>query len=168
VKKTPESAQIGEMMLAKTVLEEKNEQLEAKDLELRELTSRQRLLLEEVEELKGELERSMRENAEVRREGRLEGAREVVEEVVGVLADWGQEEAKLAAHLLAVLGKKHGLEVIDEVPHRLDPRLHRVLEVSQEAESGIQLLARGFRLGGRVLRPALVKVNRAAQTAPPV
>ncbi len=167
MKKSPERAQIGEMMLAKTVLEEKNEQLEAKDLEIRELASRQRLLLEEVEELKDELERSSREHAEARREGRLEGAREVVEEVVGVLADWGPEEPKLAARLLAVLGKKHGLEVIDGLPRQLDPRLHRVLEVSQSTEAGIQLLARGFRLGERVLRPALVRVNRAAQTAPP-
>jgi molecular chaperone GrpE (heat shock protein) len=164
MKKAPQA--IAEMMLAKTVLEEKNEVLEAKDRQLRELTTRLRNLTEDFEELKAELEASSRECSEVRRSAYLEGASQVVEEVVGVLADWGPEEPKLAAHLLAMLREKHGLEVIEGVPEKLDPHLHRVLEVSRESQSGTKVLAKGFRLEGRVLRPALVGVGLAADMPP--
>ncbi len=154
-----EPAAIGEMMLAKTVLEEKNELLEAKDRLVRELSTRLKQLAEE-------LESSSRAQAEARQSAYLEGAGQVVEEVVEVLADWGPEEPRLASRLLAVLREKHGLEVIERVHGRLDPRLHRVLEVSRETKAGTEVLAKGFRLGVRVLRPALVRVNLAADTPP--
>jgi molecular chaperone GrpE (heat shock protein) len=164
MKKQPPA--IGEMMLAKTVLEEKNEELEAKDRRLRELTSRLRDLTEDVEQLQAELEASAHNLAEARRGAFQEGADRVIEEVVGVLADWGPEAPKLTEHLLAVLRERHGLELIEEVPGRLDPRLHRVLEVSRLPQAGTQVLTKGFRLGGRVLRPALVRVGLAADPPP--
>lgn len=159
-----EPAAIGEMMLAKTVLEEKNDLLEAKDRLVIELSTRLKQLTGELEELRNELESSSRSQAGVRQSAYLEGAGQVVEGVVEVLADWGPEEPRLASRLLALLREKHGLEVIDRVQGRLDPQLHRVLEVSQETKAGTEVLANGFRLGLRVLRPALVRVCLAADT----
>ena len=161
-----EPAAIGEMMLAKTVLEEKNELLEAKDRLVRELSSRMRQLAAEIEELRNELESSSRAQAEMRQSAYSEGAGKVVEEIVEVLADWGPEEPQLASRLLAVLREKHGLDVIERVHGRLDPQIHRVLEVSRETKAGTEVLAKGFRLGARVLRPALVRVSLAADTPP--
>jgi molecular chaperone GrpE (heat shock protein) len=86
--------------------------------------------------------------------------------VVGLLADWGEAEPALACRLLAMLREKHGLEVIDRVQGRIDPRLHRVLEVERDKEPGTEVLARGYRLGDRVLRPAFVKVSLAADGPP--
>jgi molecular chaperone GrpE (heat shock protein) len=161
-----EGSSIGEMMLAKTVLEEKNEALESKDRQIRELTGRLRRLSEEAAEQRAEAERSGRRQAELLRSERLEGAREVLQSVVGFLADWGEAEPALAARLLALLGERHGLEVIDRVQGRLDPRLHRVLEVQRDKEPGAEVLAQGYRLGERVLRPAFVKVSLAADGPP--
>jgi len=160
------SATIDEMMLAKTVLEEKNELLEAKDRQLRELSTRLRQRAVEIEELRNELQSSSQTQAEVGQRAYLEGAGKVVEEVVDILADWGPEEPKLASRLLAVLREKHGLEVIERIHGRLDPQIHRVLEVLREPKAGTEVLAKGFRLGARVLRPALVRVSLAADTPP--
>ncbi len=161
-----EGSSIGEMMLAKTVLEEKNDLLENKDLQIRELTGRVRRLSEEVAELRAEAERSGRRQAELLRGERLEGVRGVLESVVGFLADWGEAEPALAARLLGMLREKHGLEVIDRVQGRIDPRLHRVLEVQRDEQPGTEVLAHGYRLGDRVLRPAFVKVSLAADGPP--
>jgi molecular chaperone GrpE (heat shock protein) len=87
--------------------------------------------------------------------------------VVGLLSDWRDEEPALAARLLALLSERHGLEVIDRIQGRIDPRLHRVLEVDRHSAPGAEVLAHGYRLGRRVLRPAFVKVNLAAEGPPP-
>jgi len=56
----------------------------------------------------------------------------------------------------------HGLEVIAATGEAFDPRLHEAIstEASEEFASGqvIEILKPGFRIGDRVLRPALVRV----------
>jgi len=165
-KKNREGSSIGEMMLAKTVLEEKNEALEDKDRQIRELVGTVRRLTEEAAALRAEAQAEERRREEGLHSARLEGRCAVVEDVVGLLSDWGDEEPALAARLLALLREQHGLEVIDRVQGRIDPRLHRVLEVDRHSAPGSQVLAHGYRLGQRVLRPAFVKVNLAAEEPP--
>jgi len=166
MKKVPEGSSIGEMMLAKTVLEEKNEALEGKDRQIRELTAGVRRLAEEVAALRAEAQAGERSREQDLASARLEGARTVVEDVVGLLSDWGEADGPLASRLLALLGERHGLEVIDRIQGRIDPRLHRVLEVDRRGAPGAEVLAHGYRLGQRVLRPAFVKVNLAAEGPP--
>jgi molecular chaperone GrpE (heat shock protein) len=166
-KKNLEGSSIGEMMLAKTVLEEKNEALEGKDRQIRELAGRVRRLTEEVAALRAEAQAEGQRRDEDLRSARLEGTGAVVEDVVGLLSDWRDEEPALAARLLALLSERHGLEVIDRIQGRIDPRLHRVLEVDRHSAPGAEVLAHGYRLGRRVLRPAFVKVNLAAEGPPP-
>jgi molecular chaperone GrpE (heat shock protein) len=67
------------------------------------------------------------------------------------------------AEYLQVLGLS-GESSWEAIQGRIDPRIHRVLEVSRESESGTEVLAKGYRLGEWVLRPALVKVILAAES----
>jgi molecular chaperone GrpE len=65
------------------------------------------------------------------------------------------------AELLGVL-ERHGLERIDAAGVPFDPNVHEA--VSQEGDEGEPVVAEivrtGYRLKGRVLRPAMVKVAR--------
>ena len=71
-KKNPEGSSIGEMMLAKTVLEEKNEALEGKDRQIRELAGRVRRLTEEAAALRAEAQAEGRRREEDLASARLE------------------------------------------------------------------------------------------------
>jgi molecular chaperone GrpE len=68
------------------------------------------------------------------------------------------------AELLGVL-EKHGLERIDALHKPFDPHEHEA--VAQEDGDGepvvFDVLRAGYRLKGRVLRPATVRVTRAEQ-----
>lgn len=160
MRKAAEAPQIGEMMLAKTVLQEKNEQLEAKDRQLRQLATRLKVLTDEVERLRSERGPDPPAGPAAGCRTYQDGVAAVVEGVIGVLADWGPEQPGLTARLLALLRERHGLEMIEQVPGRLEPRLHRVVEVCSEQGAGVEVLARGYRLGTRILRPALVRAGR--------
>jgi molecular chaperone GrpE len=58
----------------------------------------------------------------------------------------------------------HGLEPIDAVGERFDPKLHEAIGQEESAEhpedTVISELRRGYRIRDRVVRPALVKVAR--------
>ncbi len=149
---------IGEMMLARSVLEGKNELLEQKEAQLGEL--RRRLQAGE-----GEL-------AELR-SGNLRLIESVVRLAVDFLPDKEAEGSKpyspdagLAGRLIALLMKEYGVTAIDLPAGWLDPAIHEVVDV-QEAD-GVERIVKlkvGFRLGSRVLRPMRVRVltrsNRA-------
>ncbi|MCJ7441403.1 MAG: nucleotide exchange factor GrpE [Thermoanaerobaculaceae bacterium] len=72
-----------------------------------------------------------------------------------------------------ILGR-HGLSEVDPVDHPFDPTLHEAIqryEVSGVEEAAVvQVLQKGYRLGERLIRPALVIVavpsGSVAQTAP--
>ena len=62
--------------------------------------------------------------------------------------------------------RRRGLEVIQARGERFDPAYHEsVGEVGSEGEPGMvaEELQRGYLLGGRVLRPARVKVSKHAK-----
>jgi molecular chaperone GrpE (heat shock protein) len=158
---------IGEMMLAKTMLEEKNELLDRKDSLVRELQAQCKQLQSELAECRLKLEDLALEAEAIRDRALSEGRHEAVSEVVRLAADYEKAEARpesgvhLFSRLIRLFREKYGLEVIDRVPERIDPEVHRVIEVVREPGNGdsrLQVLAKGYRVHGKLVCPALVKV----------
>jgi molecular chaperone GrpE (heat shock protein) len=151
------------MMLAKAVLEEKSELLARQERTIRELKDTVLRLQEDVKTLQAE-------RAEWREGGKREGSLEAVAEAARLAVEHlGREDEQwgLASRLLRHFAERYGLEVIDR-PDTVDPDLHQVVEVveSPDEESSVQVLARGFRLGGRTIQPALVRVVRGKTPKP--
>lgn len=74
-------------------------------------------------------------------------------------------------HLLDIL-KTHGVETIDSKGKHFDPSLHQALvqQCHADKENGVILeeFQKGYKLGGRVIRPAKVIVNKHGGPAQPV
>ena len=70
--------------------------------------------------------------------------------------------AALVIGLIASM-EKHGVKKLDPKGQRFDPNFHQAVmqEKDDSAEPGtvLQELQKGYILKGRVLRPAMVKVN---------
>jgi hypothetical protein len=131
------------MMLAKSVLEEKSELLDRKEFLIRQLRSHNQRLEAELEELRGQSSRREGELERGLERARREGIRDVVEAVVCLAADYEGQEAgmngSLAARLVRLLDERYALEVLS-------------------GAAGVQVLRSGFRLEGKLIRPALVEV----------
>jgi molecular chaperone GrpE len=60
---------------------------------------------------------------------------------------------------------KEGLEPVAALGERFDPELHEAVQAPDNPDGGdllvTQELRRGYLLGGRILRPALVAVDHA-------
>ena len=166
----PSQALIGEMMLAKTVLEEKNELLDQKDQLIQELMGRGRQLEQEVEELKKELTRSESEADKMRDQAVQEGAGRVVAEVVHLISEYEPGDRSvdrtLVTRLMRLFQERYALEVIEGTPAAIDPRIHHVLEVAHNPleRSSLQVLEKGFRLAGRTIKPALLRVIKGGES----
>jgi molecular chaperone GrpE len=63
--------------------------------------------------------------------------------------------------------RAEGLEEVDALNHRFDPHLHEAVESHEDPDVSeatvITVYRTGYRLGGRVLRPAMVGVARPAE-----
>ncbi len=155
---------IGEMMLAKSVLEEKSELLDQKEKVILQLRSWNRQLEEELEEMRAELEHCAQELERSREAARREGILGVVEQVVCLAADYEAQEPgadrRLAGRLIRLFQERYGLEVLNSAPGGIDPQIHQVIVAEHGLQDGcsIQVLRKGFRLDGKVIRPVLVKV----------
>lgn len=87
----------------------------------------------------------------------------------------GEGGGTLAAGVRAVQGKflselrKQGVEPIESVGKPFDPSVQLAVatEATDRVEDGTVLeeFSRGYRLAGRTLRPAMVKVSKAAETS---
>ena len=153
----PQAEVIAEMMLAKTVLEEKNELLAHQERTIRNLQ-------ETVEALRAE-------GARWRESGRQEGSVQVVAEAARLAVEHLRMEDRwsLAARLIRHFQERYGLEVIEQAGGTVDPELHQVVEVVEAAGQApsLQILAPGFRLNGKTVQPALVRVIRAKAAEEP-
>ena len=144
------------------------EKLRSVERDLEELKDRHLRKIAEFENLR---KRSEREKAESRRLALADLAREflpVVDSFESALAhataddlqsDFGQG-ILLIHRQLADLWRKHGLREVDTTGG-FDPNLHEAVatEPSREpANSVLEVLRKGYRLGDRLIRPALVKV----------
>ena len=67
--------------------------------------------------------------------------------------------------LLDVFGKHH-IEVVDPEGEPFDPNLHQAMSMVEnnevEPNSVIAVMQKGYTLNGRLLRPAMVMVSKAA------
>lgn len=65
----------------------------------------------------------------------------------------------------------HGLEAIDSVGARFDPKLHEAIGHEESAEhpedTVVSELRKGYRIRDRVVRPAMVRVSRRPEPAGP-
>ena len=63
----------------------------------------------------------------------------------------------------------HGLEAIESVGAKFDPKLHEAIghedSIEHPEDTVVSELRKGYRIRDRVLRPALVKVSRRPETA---
>jgi molecular chaperone GrpE (heat shock protein) len=154
----PQTEVIAEMMLAKTVLEEKNELLARQERAIRELKETALRLEDDLKELRAERDRW-------RETGRQEGALQVVAEAARMAVEYlakEQDRWGLAPRLIRHFAERYGLELVDEAAEEVDPELHQVLEVVETPEQvpSVQILTPGFRLAGSTVQPALVRVIR--------
>jgi molecular chaperone GrpE (heat shock protein) len=152
-----EQDMIGEMMLAKAVLEEGNEHLENADGALLSLRGRERALHAELAQLRIEAARLAARAEDVARSAEERGVLEAVCDVITAIS--AVEGTREAEAFVALLAEKHGVEAIETVSLPLDPRRFRVIERGRGPEDRIEVLRRGYRLGCDVLRPALVRVT---------
>jgi molecular chaperone GrpE len=94
-------------------------------------------------------------------------ALDALAQAAGAYKDTAEGENKLLDGVrgtLKLLKKglhKHGIELIDEAGVPFDGHLHQALQVEDgevEHETVAEVYAEGYRIGDRVLKPALVKV----------
>jgi hypothetical protein len=151
-----EQDMIGEMMLAKAVLEEGNEHLENADGALLSLHGRERALRAELAHLRIEAAALAARAGDVARTARERGVLDAVCQVITAVS--AVEETAEAEAFVALLAERHGVESIETADLPLDPHRFRVIEWRRGPEDRVEVLRRGYRLGGDVLRPALVRV----------
>src|SRR5437899_350296 len=76
----------------------------------------------------------------------------------------GSERAHAGGRGLTAVPTAHGLEAIDAVGKRFDPKLHEAVGHEESLEhpedTVVSELRRGYRIRDRVVRPALVKLAR--------
>lgn len=160
---------IGELMLARTVLEEKHELIDRKDQIIRELMQKNRDIETELEEVKGVLSdmEEMEKNNEV--DSYNSGIEAVIGDIIHNLAQYetvcnikseSNEMKMLIDSIFHLLKERYGLEIIDGAPAEIDPELHQVIEVSAGQGDGREIiqLSKGYRIGKKILSPMKLKV----------
>ncbi|MGH9394568.1 MAG: nucleotide exchange factor GrpE [Terriglobales bacterium] len=88
--------------------------------------------------------------------------------VSGDAAEW-RKGVELLHRQLADAIRKAGLEAVEAADRPFDPHLHEAVEMvaTDEFPEGtvVEELQRGYKLHGRLIRPAMVKVAQAANKA---
>ena len=170
--KTISDKAIGELMLAKTALEEKHEQIDKKEKSISELQKKNRKLeaeLEKARKMLSEIEDTQRKN---NAGGLDKGSEEIIREVIQILSRYdhacgsengNNEVSMLVENILGLFVKGYGLEIIDGPADEVNPEIHQVVEVvtGDEDNAGIVRLARGYKVGEKILSPMKVKVIKA-------
>lgn len=97
----------------------------------------------------------------------------VIEKFLPVLDNLESAQSHLNDQGLAMVIKQfndvlqsEGVEQITADDQPFDPNLHEAAEVTEEGEDGkvVKVLAKGYKINGRVMRPARVIVSRKAET----
>ena len=55
----------------------------------------------------------------------------------------------------------YGLEIIDGPADEVDPKIHQVVEVANGEKGDVVMLARGYKVGEKILSPMKVRVIKA-------
>ncbi len=167
--KTISDKAIGELMLARTALEEKHELIDRKDHIIRELVQKNRDIEAELEELRGVLSEmeEMGKSKEVDSYNR--GIVAVIGDILHIMVRYeavcnvkneNDELNMLIEGIFHLLKERYGLEIMDGVPAEIDPELHRVIEVNAGQGKGREIiqLSKGYRIGKKILSPMKLKV----------
>ena len=121
-------------------------------------------------ELENYRKRAAREAAQAGERAKANLVREllpVLDNLERAIASAGEGEQHLAdgvrmvhAHLVAAL-EREGIQSFDPVGEEFDPECHEALSTREDGESGrvLDVVEKGYRLNGTVLRPARVVVS---------
>ncbi len=78
-----------------------------------------------------------------------------------------REGMELTMNILKTMMQKTGLEVIDPINETFDPDMHQAMSMQPSADvepnTVIGVMQKGYLLNGRLLRPAMVMVSKAAE-----
>lgn len=169
VKTTPE----GEQEACNTP--EQDEKQEALAAEIEKLKAQSEEYLTLAQRVQADFDNYRRRNNAARQEAYEDGKRDTLEKVLPVLDNMerallaaGDEESPLRSGVDMVLRalleilKKEGVEVIDRVGEPFDPELENAVmrAGAEEGEPGsvCEVLQKGYRIGQKIIRHAMVKV----------
>ncbi len=169
LRKTISDKAIGELMFARTALEEKHELIDNKDRIIRELMQKNRDIEADLKEVKAvlsdmeEMEKSNEENSYNR------GIEAVIGDILHILVRYeavcntkskSNEMKMLIEGIFNLLEKQYGLEIMDGAPAEIDPEIHQVIEVIAGKGKGRKIiqLSKGYRIGKKILSPMKLKV----------
>lgn len=168
--KTLSDNAIGELMLAKTALEEKHEQIDKKEKSIRELHKKNRKLeaeLEEARDMLSDIEETQRANDVA---DFSKGTEAVINDIIEIISRYdhvcgsenpNNELCKMVENILEIFVNGHGLEIIDGPADEVDPKIHQVVEVTTGKKGDVVMLARGYKVGEKILSPMKVRVIKA-------
>jgi molecular chaperone GrpE len=120
--------------------------------------------------------RQLRELQEARQyaiSGFAEDLLEAVDNMERAMAGAGHDKAddpvlagvKMVSDLMLKALKKHGVEAIDALGKPFDPNLHNAVAQDEESDAApgtvTAVWQKGYRIGDRLLRPAMVRVAKA-------
>jgi molecular chaperone GrpE (heat shock protein) len=170
--KTISDKAIGELMLAKNALEEKHEQIDKKEKSIRQLQKKNRKLEAELEKAREMLSVIKETQRNTESEEPHKGSDAVIRDIIYIISRYdhafssenGNTELRmLVENILELLVKEYGLEIIDDPADTVDPEIHQVIEVvtGDEDDAGIVRLARGYKVGDKILSPMKIKVIKA-------
>ena len=149
--------------IAGKVLEQKNETIDLKDRMIVDLLQKTRALERELEEATRTLPVSEKTEGAAEEKGYRRGIENVIEDVVSLVSKYEKDSGgtgPLAEKILGLLTDRYGLEVLEEQPTEIDPRIHQVIDV-QGAKGGVEryvLVSKGYRIGARLLMPVKLRV----------
>ncbi|MCK5095166.1 MAG: nucleotide exchange factor GrpE [Spirochaetes bacterium] len=167
--KTISDKAIGELMLARSALEEKHELIDRKDRIIRELMQKNRDIEADLKEVKAVLSdmEEMEKSNEVNSYNR--GIEAVIGDILHILVRYeavfnikseSNEMKMLIEGIFNLLEKQYGLEIMDGAPAEIDPEIHQVIEVIAGKGKGREIiqLSKGYRIGKKILSPVKLKV----------
>jgi molecular chaperone GrpE len=172
------AAESAESSLKPTYVEELERKLAEKDKEAQEYLTKYRRASQEFEDARARMRKELAKDAERSRREVLVSFLEVIDNLDRAI-DAAQHSGSAAGDALLqgvemvrqqFLGKLEGLGVqrIDIGSSAFDPLLHEAVSVVPAADPAhegriVGVVRHGYRIGGEVLRPALVAVAKAKQ-----
>jgi molecular chaperone GrpE (heat shock protein) len=103
-----------------------------------------------------------------RKEELIRGLRSHNKRLEGELEELRGESRRREGELIRLFQERYSLEVLNSAAGGIDPQIHQVViaENGPQCDASLQVLRNGFRLEGKVIRPALVGVMAAKPPRP--
>ncbi len=156
-----------------TFVEKLNEQLEGNDARLKEYIVAHKEKMAEMDLLRKRLEEDAERRASARFGELIRDLLPVIGDIDRALEHTGEEEresqlgvgVKMLRNGLLKSLEKRGLEVVDCVGEPFDPEIAQAVgtvpvEDDEKVDMVIEQMSTGYRFGGIILQPAMVRVGR--------